>query len=140
MTLFQTPIELGIQPVSQLGTVLGLCRRDSSVLTLSSEHLVCFSRIFSADSDSEVKVERKTQYAAVYWYWFAYLYVGFPQLVRLNIIMFMSSPILFMPLFQYWSITSDLIFCFLNNTKVSKHVCVVLMPWWYLENKILCQM
>ena len=59
MTLFQIPIEHGIQPVSQLGTVLGLCCSDSSVLTLSSEHLVCFSRIFSADSDSEVKIERK---------------------------------------------------------------------------------
>ena len=70
------------------------------LLTLSSEHLVCFSRIFFAGSDSVVKVKRKTQYAGVYCYRFPYLFVGFPQSVSLNIIMFISSPIISVPLFH----------------------------------------
>ena len=60
------------------------------LFTLSSQHLVFFSRVFFADSDSGVTFGRKTQYAVVYCYCFAYLFVGFPQSVRLNIIMFMS--------------------------------------------------
>ena len=68
------------------------------LLTLSSEQLVCFIRVLFADSDSGVKIEKKhTQYAVVYCYRVAYLSVGFPKSVRLNIIMFMYSPIFFVP-------------------------------------------
>ena len=83
-------------------------------------HLVCLSHVFFAESDSVVTVKIKTRYAGVYWYCFPYLFVGFPQSGRLDIIMFMSLPILFVPLFHYISITSNLLSCLLNITKASK--------------------
>ena len=63
------------------------------ILTLISKHRICLIRVLFAGYDYVVTVKVKTQYAGVYCYRFPYLFVGFPQLVRRNIIMFMSSPI-----------------------------------------------
>ena len=90
------------------------------LLTLSSKNLVCLSRILFSESDYVVTVERKTSYSGVYCYCFTYFFVCFPQLVRLNIIMFMSLTILFVSLFHYFPITSNLLFFLLNITKASK--------------------
>ena len=62
----------------------------------------------------------------MYCYCFSCLFVGFPQSLRLDIIMFMSLPIFFVTLFHYCSIKSDLLFWLLNITKASKqHTCVL---------------
>ena len=89
-------------------------------MNLISKHLVCLSRLFFAEFDSVVTVKIKTRYAGLYCYCFPHIFIGCPQSVRLNIIMFMSLPIIFVPLFNYFSITSDLLFCLLNITKASK--------------------
>ena len=56
----------------------------------------------------------------MYCYCFTYLFVGIPQSVKLNIIIFMSLPIHFVPLFHYCPIKSNLLFCSRNINKASK--------------------
>ena len=69
---------------------------------------------------SHIQKKGKKSYTGVYCYWFPYFFVRFTQSVRLNIIVFMYLSILFVTLFNYFSITSNLIFCLLNTNKESK--------------------
>ena len=97
-----------------------MCRIESLAFDPQQEapymfkpHILCWIWLCSHN-------RKKTSYAGVYFCCFYYFFVGFPQIISLNIIMFMSLPILFMPLFHYFPITSNLLFFSLNINKASK--------------------